>query len=158
MKVFAAAAAACGVTGFAAYQLQARPAHSHCQVPCGIYDDNGRIKQLREDTLTITKAITQINVLAQKTDAQSLNQSVRWITTKDQHASHVITTVGEYFLTQKVKVVDEGEAGYDDYVKALVIHHRVLKAAMKTKQTVDPKAAQELAHEIDHLGDVYGAH
>jgi len=23
---------------------------------------------------------------------------------------------------------------------------------------VDPKAAQELAHEIDHLGDVYGAH
>ena len=40
------------------------------------------------------------------------------------------------FLTQKVKVVDEGEAGYDDYVKALVIHHRVLKAAMKTKQTV----------------------
>ena len=53
-------------------------------------------KQRYDRSLALTGMLSgQINVLAQKTDAQSLNQSVRWITTKDQHASHVITTVGE---------------------------------------------------------------
>ena len=31
--------------------------YSHCQVPCGIYDDASRIIQIREDINTIQKAI-----------------------------------------------------------------------------------------------------
>ena len=38
----------------------------------------------------------QINELSKKfPDAQSVNQTVRWVTTKDKHASDVITTVSE---------------------------------------------------------------
>lgn len=32
-----------------------------------------------------------------------MNQVVRWITTKEQHASKIITTVAEYCLCQRVK-------------------------------------------------------
>jgi hypothetical protein len=39
-------------------------------------------------------------------------QMTRWVTTKDAHASNIITTVGEYFLTQKVKPVPKGDAQY----------------------------------------------
>ena len=42
---------------------------AHCQVPCGIYDDQARIHQLEEDATTIAKAITEINALAGKHDA-----------------------------------------------------------------------------------------
>ena len=28
---------------------------AHCQVPCGIYDDDGRIKTIKEDATTIRK-------------------------------------------------------------------------------------------------------
>jgi hypothetical protein len=46
----AGAAAALGVVGVGVATVDA-----HCQVPCGIYDDDGRIKRLREDVTTITK-------------------------------------------------------------------------------------------------------
>ena len=81
---------------------------AHCQVPCGIYDDAARIKHLREDAATIAKAITHINELAGKHDAQAFNQAARWVATKEAHASNIIQTVAEYFLTQKVKPVAPG--------------------------------------------------
>ena len=31
-------------------------AFAHCQMPCGIYDDDARIQQMREDAVTIRKA------------------------------------------------------------------------------------------------------
>jgi len=37
---------------------------SHCQVPCGIYDDAMRIHQIKEHTQTIIKASVQINSLS----------------------------------------------------------------------------------------------
>ena len=54
-------------------------------------------------------------------DPQSLNQSVRWINTKE-HASQIITTVSEYFLTQKLKDVGEKDDKYNDYLIALALH------------------------------------
>lgn len=101
-----------------------RQAQLHCQVPCGIFDDKARIGELNEHCTTITKAMTQVpsfvgydtsdasdleltpglqvNNLAGKTDAQSLNQSVRWITAKEDHANKILTLVGDYFLAQRV--------------------------------------------------------
>ena len=37
---------------------------------------------------------------------------MRWIDTKDKHAADIITTVAEYFLTQKVKEADKGDKDY----------------------------------------------
>lgn len=123
-------------------------AFAHCQVPCGIYDDPARIAAMREDAATITKAITNINEMSAKHDAQAINQAVRWINTKEEHASLIIQTVSEYFLTQKIKPVAMGEEGYDDYLRKLAAHHAVMRAAMTAKQTVDPAAAEALSAAI----------
>ena len=49
-------------------------ASAHCQVPCGIYDDDARIARLREDAATISKAINQIHLLNKEKDIQAINQ------------------------------------------------------------------------------------
>ena len=75
---------------------------AHCQVPCGIYDDPARVNQLLEDATTIKKAVAEINSLHElesRTATQS-NQFVRWVNTKEKHASNMITILGEYFMVQ----------------------------------------------------------
>jgi len=85
-----------------------RSGFAHCQIPCGIYDDSARIEGMHEDATTIEKAIKNIDELAGKGDAQSANELTRWIMIKEDHASDIITTVAEYFLTQKVKPMAPG--------------------------------------------------
>ncbi len=128
---------------------------AHCQVPCGIYDDHGRIDAMLEDVTTITKAIAQINELSGQPNALSFNQAARWVGTKEQHASHIITTVAEYFLTQKVKAVPASDEGYQKYLQSLALHHHVMRAAMKTKQTVNPESAAALQAAVEELGKLY---
>jgi len=146
------------IIGFASILLWTnsnRLALAHCQVPCGIYDDPARITSLKEDATTIAKAITQINDLAEAHDAQAINQAVRWINTKEAHASNIIKVVSEYFLTQKVKPVAQGADGYNEYLKKLADHHAVLAAAMKTKQNTDDEYAAALVKAIDTLSHHY---
>ena len=126
----------CGLAAIAALSdsfVSSRPAAAHCQVPCGIYDDHARITAMREDTATIAKAVAQIAELSGKHDPLALNQATRWINTKEQHASRIIETVSLYFLTQKVKAVAPGGAGYQAYLTKLADHHGVMRAAMTTK-------------------------
>ncbi len=126
-------------------------ASAHCQVPCGIYDDAARIAAMREDATTIEKAIHNLGELAGKADAQSMNQLVRWTTTKEDHASHIIDVVSEYFLTQKLKPVADGADGRDGYLAALEHHHAVMRAAMKAKQNANADVVAELRAAIDAL-------
>lgn len=127
----------------------ASSAWAHCQVPCGIYDDHARIHAMEEDVATIEKATLEIKKLAAKADAQSLNQATRWIATKEAHASRIITTVAEYFLTQKLKAPKDGDKSA--YFNALADHHAVMRAAMKTKQTVDVANVQALKVALARL-------
>lgn len=143
------------VVGVMLATVDQRQVAAHCQVPCGIYDDAARIQAMLEDTTTISKAIGEISSLAGSHKAANFNQLIRWITTKEEHASHIIKTVSEYFLTQKVKPVAAGEEGYEDYLKKLAAHHAVMRAAMKTKQTVDPAAAKALELTIKNLAEYY---
>ena len=128
---------------------------AHCQVPCGIYDDEGRVDQLREDATTIAKAINMMSELAAKQDVQSLNQLARWVATKEAHASHIITVVSEYFLTQKVKPVAANAEGYHDYLGHLADHHAVMSAAMKTKQQANEDSVKALRGAIERLAKHY---
>jgi len=141
--------AACALT------LVGHKAQAHCQVPCGIYDDPARLTGLREDATTIAKAIDNINKLAGAHDANAFNQATRWVATKEDHASNIITTVAEYFLTQKVKPIAPGADGYDAYLKSLADHHAVMVAAMKTKQASDPATVTALNDAIDALAAHY---
>ena len=129
--------------------------HAHCQVPCGIYDDAARIVAMFEDAATIEKAMVQMKELAGKNDPQSANQLTRWIMTKETHADNIITTVSEYFLTQKVKPIAEGADGHDQYLHKLANHHLVLVAAMKTKQNCDLEYVAVLRSALDALGNHY---
>jgi len=137
------------------WMTRAEDAVAHCQVPCGIYDDAARIARMHEDATTIAKAITQVNELAGKHDAQSLNQITRWITAKEDHASHVIEVVSQYFLTQRVKPVAPGGVGHGEYLTTLADHHAVMVAAMKAKQNADPSTAEALHNTIDTLAKHY---
>jgi nickel superoxide dismutase len=61
---------------------------AHCQVPCGIYNDEARVERLREDAQTIAKAIEQMTELAGKSgrsvpksdDALGDEQRAAWVT------------------------------------------------------------------------------
>lgn len=137
------------------WTTETETAEAHCQVPCGIYDDAARIKHMREDVTTIGKAMDNIKQLAGRHDPQAFNQAVRWVNTKEDHASHIISVVSEYFLTQKVKPVAPGGAGYDQYLKKLADHHAVMAAAMKTKQNTDRAFVDSLNKAIDALAVHY---
>ena len=127
-------------------------ATGHCQVPCGNYDDDARVTALSEDATTIGKAVGEIQKLSGKTDDLSTNQRTRWVMTKEEHASRIITVVSEYFLTQKIKAADAGDAkAWAAYTNKLAACHGVMRAAMKAKQTVDPAAVESLKAAIAAL-------
>ena len=127
-------------------------AYAHCQIPCGIYDDHARVEQMLEDSATILKASRLIVQLSDKTDAQSQNQLIRWVMNKEKHAQNVISTISDYFLTQRVK------ASQKDYVERLKKHHAVIVAAMKAKQNADEKVVLVLQKCIEDLSPYYPEH
>ena len=119
----------------------------------GIFDDPAIVAEIKQAAETIRKAMVQCTELqAGENSAQSLNQMVRWINTKEEHASKIITLVSEYCLCQRVKKAEMEEK---DYVEVLKAHHAVMVAAMKSKQTVDVAAADALDHAIGDFGKMY---
>jgi len=134
---------------FAALLFSANVASAHCQIPCGIFDDDMMMKKMLQDVTTIEKSVAEINKLADKTDAESINQRTRWIMNKEDHANNVITIISEYYLAQRVK------ASQDDYVDRLKKHHAVMVAAMKTKQNVDQEHVEALRQSIMALRAFY---
>jgi nickel superoxide dismutase len=125
---------------------------AHCQVPCGLYDDHARVMSMLEDVSTIEKAVTEMSALSDKKDAQSQNQMIRWVVTKEQHAQHIIETISDYFLTQRVKLDQK------DYEKRLIHHHHVIVSAMNAKQNADISFATKLRKAILALAPYYPEH
>ncbi|MBT8354275.1 MAG: superoxide dismutase, Ni, partial [Desulfofustis sp.] len=90
---------------------------AHCEIPCGIYDDEMRMSLILEHAGTIEKSMTQINELEKGGNA---NQLVRWVTNKETHANEVQHIVTQYFLTQRIKF------DAPDYAKKLAALHEML--------------------------------
>lgn len=114
---------------------------AHCQVPCGIYDDEMRVKMMEEHVTTITKAMAQLE------SGQNQNQTVRWVQNKEKHADEIIEIVSHYFLAQRIK------PGMDHYEENLKTLHEIIVYSMKAKQTTDVKNAEkltELIHKLEH--------
>jgi nickel superoxide dismutase len=112
-------------------------AGAHCQIPCGIYNDELRVDLVEEHITTIEKAMNQIEILG-KASPPNHNQLARWIVNKEKHAQEIQDIATFYFMIQRVKVPTEmkGEA-WDDYVELLTLLHKIQVTAMKTKQTAD---------------------
>lgn len=120
---------------------------AHCQIPCGIYDDNTVIKSMHTDFETIEKASKTIIELS-KDPAQNAHQLTRWIVNKESHAQALQDKVLNYFLAQRLKL---GEAANDKeaYLARLQLCHQVIVAAMKCKQSTEA-ANVETLHDLLH--------
>jgi small subunit ribosomal protein S27Ae len=100
----------------------------HCQVPCGIFDDPMIVAEIRQACATIRKAMAQINELSAAGTAQAFNQMTRWVNTKEEHCSKIMTTVADYCLAQRCKVFGTAGSPFSteqDYIDALKAHHAV---------------------------------
>ncbi len=135
-----------------------RPAaFSHCEVPCGIYNDEMRFTMITEHIQTIEKAMQQIAHLSEETP-ENMNQIVRWIVNKEKHAEEIQHIISQYFLTQRIKAVDPGdELGVEKYVKKLTQCHQILVYAMKTKQTIDLNDVEMLKLAVEGFKKIYFA-
>ena len=119
-------------------------AFAHCEIPCGIYDDEARFEMIAEHLTTIEKSMTQVIELS-KEKPLNYNQVVRWTNNKEQHADELQRIVSQYFLTQRLKPVDRGdEEAYPDYTEKLALLHQMLFYAMKAKQTTDHANVEKL--------------
>jgi len=113
------------------------PAFPHCEIPCGIYGDEMRFEMLAEHLTTIEKSMKLVVELS-KVGGKNYNQIVRWVNNKEKHAKAIQEIIHQYFMTQRVKPVDEKNTkAYKKYVEQITLLHQMLVHAMKAKQTVD---------------------
>ena len=130
--------------------------HAHCQVPCGIYDDAVRIMQIREHVTTIEKAMVQIDQLtSDESSAQNMNQLVRWINTKEEHATFIQSVMTDYFLAQRIKPKQKNEAGRQQYVDQTLLLQQIIVAGMKCKQTVDKSKPELVSILLNQFVELY---
>ena len=128
--------------------LAAGYANAHCELPCGIYNDQARIDMMNENIETIEKAMTQILALAGEQPI-NYNQLIRWVTNKENHATELQHTVSQYFMTQRIKPDTE------KYTDKLTLLHKMLIYAMKCKQTTDLSNVTTLRSLLKDFGDLY---
>ena len=149
MKKHLTVAAILGVALLLALKVAA-----HCEIPCGINDDQTRFKLLREHIDTIAKSIHEINHLSENAKPD-YNQLVRWVANKDTHADEFQHIVSQYFMTQRVKPVPPEDPAYKDYIAKITVLHQMLIGAMKTKQSADPATAQKLKELTSQFEKLY---
>ena len=105
-------------------------ATAHCEIPCGIYDDEMRFNLMAEHITTIEKSIKQI-IKLETGKPINYNQLIRWVMNKEHHANELQEIVTQYFMTQRIKFDTE------NYTEKLVKLHKMLVYAMRCKQTTD---------------------
>jgi nickel superoxide dismutase len=128
---------------------------AHCEIPCGIYNDELRITLLREHCDTIEKSMKMIAELS-AADEINYNQLVRWVNNKEDHANELQHIVTQYFMTQRVKpAAGSDESAQKSYTAQLSLLHRMLVSAMKAKQTIDPAHVEELRKLIAEFAGLY---
>ena len=135
--------------------VPARTVFSHCEIPCGIYDDRMRISMIAEDITTLEKSMKLIVTLSTQKE-ENFNQIVRWIQNKEDHANKIAHGITQYFMTQRLKPAgQEGSEEHRDYLVKLTLLHEMLIYAMKAKQTTDLANVEKLRTLLDKFEKVY---
>ena len=99
---------------------------AHCQIPCGIYNDEARFILMKEHVATIEKSMTQIETAANQ------NQTVRWVMNKDKHADELTKIVTYYFMAQRIK------PGCENYaIKVAQLHEMVEQVEKQFGKSLD---------------------
>lgn len=142
----------------AIFAIYAVNTFSHCQIPCGIYDDDLRFSLMAEQLTTIEKSMNQINELTADDTAQNANQIVRWVQNKDLQSDDFSEIVTYYFMAQRVKPAEEADAAaYKAYTQKLVLLHKMMVGAMKCKQTTDTASVESLEKLLEEFHKLYTA-
>jgi len=123
-------------------------AFAHCEIPCGIYDDEMRIKIINEHIVTVEKSMDQI-IKLEKEEHHNSNQLVRWIMNKEHHAGEIQEIVTQYFMTQRIKLDTK------NYEKKLGLLHQMLIYSMKCKQTTDLANVTKLKDLVNDFEALY---
>jgi nickel superoxide dismutase len=126
-------------------------AAAHCEIPCGIYDDEMRINIIAEHITTIEKSMKQI-VDLEKAQPINYNQLVRWVMNKEAHANKVQEIVTQYFMTQRIK------PDHKNYEKKLIVLQKMLISAMNCKQTTRLSDSSALRSLLKEFHDLYFGH
>jgi nickel superoxide dismutase len=135
-----------------------RPAWGHCEIPCGIYDDEARFSLFREHIATVEKSMNAIRDLGAQSKPD-WNQLVRWIDNKEAHANKIQELATQYFLTQRIKTpTGPSASGQAKYAQQLELMHRLLVTAMKMKQTTDAEQVREATRLVDAFERSYLGH
>jgi nickel superoxide dismutase len=135
--------------------LQAAGVRAHCEIPCGIYNDELRIELIKEHIQTIEKSSVSITELSKATPV-NYNQLVRWIDNKEEHANQLQEIVTQYFMFQRVKPADPKDAAATAaYVKQLTLLHAMAVQAMKAKQTTDLEPVEKLKALVGEFYEAY---
>jgi nickel superoxide dismutase len=121
---------------------------AHCEIPCGIYDDEARITMLLEHISTIEKSINQI-IAIEKEEHHNSNQLIRWVMNKEHHANELQKIVTQYFMTQRIKLDTK------NYDKRLGLLHQMLIYGMKCKQTTDLNYTSKLRSLVKEFQRIY---
>ena len=130
-------------------------AYSHCQIPCGIYDDEARFNTMAEHITTIEKSMKLIESLSAQ-EKPNMNQIVRWVNNKEVHADEMSNIITYYFMAQRIKIPPEGDTkAHSAYVKNLTLLHEMLVYTMKTKQTTDLKNVEKLKSLLNQFHESY---
>lgn len=129
--------------------------YSHCQIPCGIYDDNMRFDMMAEHITTIEKSMKLVNQISggQKPD---MNQLVRWVQNKETHANELSHIITYYFMAQRIKPTEKTDTKeHERYLVKLTLLHQMLVTSMKTKQTTDLSTTKQLTELLANFKKVY---
>lgn len=130
-------------------------AFAHCQIPCGIYDDEERIRMISENISTIEKSMKSIIELSGK-KAKDYNQLVRWVNNKETHAGSIQDIVSGYFMYQRLVPVPEPDTKrYADYITQLALLHQLGVYAMKAKQGTDLSNVEKLRELLESFEKAY---
>lgn len=130
-------------------------AASHCQIPCGIYDDQARIKMISENITTIEKSINSIEEIS-KQPAKDYNQLIRWVNNKEAHAGNIQDIVYDYFMAQRINPVQVSDTKkYNDYIKQLTLLHELGVYAMKSKQSTDLSNVAKMRDYLARFEEAY---
>jgi nickel superoxide dismutase len=114
------------------------PAEAHCQIPCGIYDDELRVQLIEEHIGTVEKSMKKIAEIG-AADTVDHNQLVRWVGNKEAHAQEIQDIVTAYFMAQRIKPPKDhsDENAVHEYMHKLALLHGIQIHAMKAKQSTD---------------------
>lgn len=151
MKALKKTLLAYAVSGILLSLLIVSMVSAHCEIPCGIYDDQLRTKLIAEHTATIEKSMKQIIALSTEKPV-NYNQLVRWISNKEQHATEIQQIVSQYFMTQRIK---PDQATYQQSLQTL---HELMIVAMKCKQTTDLSHIDTLRSLLKKFESLYFHH